>query len=311
MSSVARIFSFLMVCVVASPSLHAEEAVEHPIKPFLWEVSGNGLKVPSYLFGTIHLGDKRVTTMHPAVERAFGKSEVVLTEVPLDMASQIAIAPKMMRSDGKTLDEAIGEELAERVNEELAILNPALDSTPFQAFSTWVMATMIPMLPDQFAGRPALDKILWDRAEKEGKRTGAMETMEGQVAIFTEMNEAEQVIYLTETLKTMKEDREAGRDTIEDMKLSYVSGEVEKVQAVLEHGLGKMKESGHEELAKAFKKRIFTDRDKSMAKTIDETLKSEPGVVHFFAAGAGHFSSETSIRSHLEKVGYSVTRVLE
>jgi uncharacterized protein YbaP (TraB family) len=56
-------------------------------------------------------------------------------------------------------------------------------------------------------------------------------------------------------------------------------------------------------------KRLLTDRDVTMAATIVEMLAKEPGSVHFFAAGAGHFSSKTSIRSHLETAGYTVTRV--
>lgn len=310
-SNFARIFSFLVMCVFASPLMNAEEAVEHPVKPFLWEVSGNGLTVSSYLFGTIHLGDERITTLHPAVERAFGEAEVVMTEVPLDMASQLAIAPKMMRKDGKTLDEAIGEELASRVNEELKLINPMLDSKPFQTFSTWVMATMIPMLPDQMAGKVALDKILWDRAKSEGKRTGAIETMEGQLSVFTDMNEEEQLIFLSESLKAMKEDREAGIDTIEELKLAYVAGDLGELQEMMVRGFDEMEASGNVEMARAYKKRLFTDRDVSMAKTMSETMKGQPDVVHFFAAGAGHFSSDTSIRSHLEKAGYTVTRLME
>ena len=298
---------FGLAAVMALPVVRAQEKG----KPFLWEVSGNGLTVPSYLFGTIHLGDERVTKLHPAVERAFGKAEVVMTEVPLDMASQLAVAPKMMRSDGKMLDAAIGEELAGRVNEELALVNPALDSTPFQTLSTWVMATMIPLLPDQMAGKVALDKMLWDRAEKEGKELGAMETMDDQLSVFTEMDEGEQKVYLSETLKAMKEDRDEGVDSMEELKEAYIGGDLEKLQEIMDRGFDKMEEGETKEIAKAFKKRLFTDRDVNMAKTIGGILKAKPNVVHFFAAGAGHFSSDTSIRSHLEKAGYTVKRVAD
>lgn len=234
-----------------------------------------------------------------------------MTEVPMDMASQLAIAPKMIRTDGKTLDEAIGEKLAKRVNEELALINPALDSSSFQTLSTWTIATMIPLLPGQLAGEVALDKVLWDRAESEGKRMGAIETMEGQLSVFTTMTEEEQVNLLSESLRSMKEDREAGRDMLEEMKRSYIAGDLEKLQELLERGFDEMEAGEYAKMAKEFKKRLFTDRDKSMAETIGGVLSAEPGTVHFFAAGAGHFSSETSIRSHLEKAGYTVTRVVD
>ncbi|MBG7609027.1 MAG: TraB/GumN family protein, partial [Verrucomicrobia bacterium] len=70
-----------------------------------------------------------------------------------------------------------------------------------------------------------------------------------------------------------------------------------------------MAESEHKDLGEKFMKRLLADRDVTMAATIAEILSKEPGSVHFFAAGAGHFSSKTSIRSHLEKAGYTVTRI--
>lgn len=39
------------------------ENLEHPVKPALWKVEGKDLTKPSYLFGTIHIGDPRVTTL--------------------------------------------------------------------------------------------------------------------------------------------------------------------------------------------------------------------------------------------------------
>ncbi|MDP4624674.1 MAG: TraB/GumN family protein [Akkermansiaceae bacterium] len=301
--------SSILASALLLPSVTRAEEAAHPEKPFLWEVSGNGVSKPSYLFGTIHLGDERVTTLHPAVEKAFSEAEVVVTEVPMDMATQLGVAPKMMRMDGKTLDESIGEELAARVNEELALINPALNSKPFQSLSTWVVVTLIPMLPDQMAGKVALDKVLWDRATEENKKTAALETMDDQLAVFTAMKEEEQVLYLRETLKTLKEGREEGRDMMEELKVAYVSGDLEKLIALMDEGFADVEDEEVQVISAAFKKRLLTDRDVSMAATIDGMLAGNPNGVHFFAAGAAHFASEISIISHMEKAGYTVTRV--
>ena len=74
----------------------------------------------------------------------------------------------------------------------------------------------------------------------------------------------------------------------------------------MERGMKEMAESEHRELAGEFIKRILTGRDVTMAASIVGILGNEPGTIHFMAAGAGHFSSKTSIRSHLEKAGYTV-----
>lgn len=301
----------LSLALLAAAPVRAEEGKVERGTPFLWEISGNGLSEPSFLFGTLHVGDERVTRLHPLTERAFAKARVVMTEVPMDSASQLAAVALVMRGDGKTLDESIGEEIAERLDEELALINPALDSKPFQPLATWSVATMFPILPDQLAGREALDLILWNKAESDGKRTGALETIESQLGIFSAMTEEEQVVMLKETLEGLMEARAEGRDAMEVLKLAYISGDTGKLQTEMDRGFEELAQGKDKELAKAFLKRLFTDRDASMAKTIDHALKEEPGVVHFFAAGAGHFTSETSIRSHLEEAGYAIRRVTE
>ena len=60
--------ALLLLCTVAvafaAPSTEVKTQKLAPTKiqePMLWEISGNGLKKPSWLFGTIHIGDPRIT----------------------------------------------------------------------------------------------------------------------------------------------------------------------------------------------------------------------------------------------------------
>ena len=50
-------------------------------KPFLWRIEA---EPPSYLFGTVHVPDARVTTLPVIVRRSFRASDVLVTEIPLD-----------------------------------------------------------------------------------------------------------------------------------------------------------------------------------------------------------------------------------
>lgn len=298
----------LVAFLIMGGSLSAQEA-KHPAKPMLWKVEGQALTKPSYLFGTLHLGLEAVTTLHPEARKAFESAEVVHTELPMDPASQLAIAPLTIRKDGKTLNESIGEELAARLDEELKVINPLLDSSPFQTLSTWVITVTVTLLPDQLAGNKSLDTVLWEEAVESGKKTGALETAEGQLTIFTEMTEKEQVEMLAETLRVLKDDRKNNRDSLAVLTQAYLSGDPDKLEAEMQRGI---QEAGSPEMkkqAEKFMKRLITDRDVTMAATIAEVLEKDPATIHFFAAGAGHFSSKTSIRHHLEEAGYTVTRI--
>ena len=110
----------ILIALLLSVSLFAQSkekqaidasTLKHPVKPALWKIEGKGLEKPSYLFGSIHLGDPRVTTLHPDAEKAFVASDHFYAEIDLDPAKQMAIAPKLMRKDGKTLSESIGPDL--------------------------------------------------------------------------------------------------------------------------------------------------------------------------------------------------------
>lgn len=288
-----------------------EAAPEHPLSPLLWKVEGNGLTKPSYLFGTIHLSRGPAAVLHPAAQKAFDEAASLHTEVPMDMASQMAALPLMMRADGKTLGAAIGEDLSDQLDAEFKLINPALDSTPFQPMKTWVAALLPKLLPEQLGGGKPLDMRLWEEAAAAGKRTAGMEKVEDQTAAFNELTEPEQVILLSETLKILKKERAEGKDSTQLLIDAYLTGDPEKVVAEIDHSLLEMAEGQHAELGRKLMKRLLGDRDKIMADYIATVLKENPDTCHFFAAGAGHFCAEKSIRSHLAEAGYTLTRIKE
>lgn len=291
------------------PKVQAQAEPKHPAKPLLWKVEGKALTQPSYLFGTIHISNGAAATLHPAAQKAFDESSHFYAEVPLDQASQMATLPLMMRKDGKSLDQAIGNELSAELNAELKLINPALDSTPFQPMTTWAAAILPQILPHQLEGGKPLDLKLWEQAEAAGKKTAGMEKPEAQLIAFTELTEEQQVILLAETLKIMRKERAEGKDTAKEMIAAYVSGEPANVSAVMDRALRAMAKGEHAELGEKLMKRLLNDRDKTMADFITKTLSDQPGTCHFFAAGAGHFCSEISIATHVREAGYTVTRM--
>ena len=300
-----------LLLTIAPISVRAEEQLKHPVKPLLWKIEGGDLKKPSYLFGTIHLGGGPLNKLHPAAEKAFEESEVVLTEIPMDAKTQLGTMGKLMRKDGKTLTESIGEDLSKELDAELRAINPALSSKPFQPLCTWAIAATLPMLEIQLTGATAMDKRIWDAAVKKDKKTDAMETADSQLDIFASLTEEEQIGFLSETLRTMRKDREEGKNSIKELTDAYIQGDAALIKKLVEKSFQEMREGPQKELGEKIAEKLLPQRDKTMAATIAEKLKASPDTVHFFAAGTAHFTGEPSIRSHLEKAGYRITRIEE
>lgn len=281
-------------------------ALKHPAKPALWKVEGKDLKTPSYLFGTIHLGDARVTTLHPDAEKAFTASDHFYAEIDLDPAKQMAMAAKLMRKDGKTLSESIGPDLAKKLNATLQEISPVLNTQPFEPMKTWVIGVTVPVLGMQMSGKKALDAVLFERAQKENKVVGALETADSQVKIFDDLKEEEQISVLKTTLETLAKEKKEGKDSMKELLDLYLTESVPEIGKFLAE---MMKETnyGDKELSERLMKKVLDDRNITMAETIGKTLGDTPGKSHFFAVGAAHYTGPSAIQDLLTKKGYTIT----
>ncbi len=279
-----------------------------PDQPFLWKVEGNGLEKPSHLFGTIHLSNDRIAQLHPAAQRAFDEADVFHAEISMEMMNQVAGAMMMMRRDGKKLTDAIGPELTERLKARLEAIQPGFNIAIFQPMKTWAAAMMVVMLPYELEGREALDIILWNRAKAAGKSTAGLEKIEDQIGAFDTLDEAEQIIYLRETLAAFDDDE----DPIAGMIAAYEVGDDAKLHDLLTES---MKLDGEDEeirkISEQLIKALLTDRDVKIAAKIHDVLSKQPAKSHFFAVGAAHYLGENSIRKHLADNGYTITRIRE
>src|SRR5215467_9600700 len=69
----------------------AADSQQHLAKSLLWRITGNGLTKPSYLFGTMHLNDKRLFKFDDSVYKALENTEGMAIEVnPDEMAAYFA-----------------------------------------------------------------------------------------------------------------------------------------------------------------------------------------------------------------------------
>ena len=76
-------------------------------KQLLWEISGNGLKEKSYLFGTLHSNDKRIFDLSDSVYYAIDRANLIILEADIfelfkDIDSREDLPNTLYDKDGKT-----------------------------------------------------------------------------------------------------------------------------------------------------------------------------------------------------------------
>ncbi len=301
---------FLRALAIIAPMILtalADQAAP-PDKPLLWKIEGHSLEKPSWLFGTIHLVTPRIERLHPAVEQALETSDTLATELSFDPMIQMAGAMLMMRGDGKTLTESIGGDLQAKLEARIEAINPALGAAVFEPMKTWAVAMAVVMLPYQLEGGKALDQILWQRATDAGKETLGLERMKDQVAAFEVLDEEEQTIYLRATLENYDDNDRL----LKEMIAEYEAGDAEAIDRITTRSIERFAGGEREKaIGEKLLKSLITERDRTMAGTIDTMLREDTAKSRFIAVGAGHLVAENSIRKHLEDKGWKITRITD
>ncbi|MFN9976292.1 MAG: TraB/GumN family protein, partial [Phycisphaerae bacterium] len=97
-------------------------------QPFLWRIvkadpAGEPQTPTSWIFGTIHVPDEEVTTLHPLVQSAFDDANAAYFEI--DFIKNTGAQTKAISlPDGESLDELISAELIDRLDQRLKKLSP-------------------------------------------------------------------------------------------------------------------------------------------------------------------------------------------
>src|SRR5262245_19909122 len=118
-------------------------------KSLLWEISGNGLTKPSYLYGTIHMICKDDAMIGDSLVNAIQKSDRIYFQVDMDNLMEMLTAFKdfKMKND-TTLADLLSKEDYERVREYMESKSGFL---PFLKLETYK-----PMLASSFLLEPAI-----------------------------------------------------------------------------------------------------------------------------------------------------------
>ncbi|CAG0955117.1 MAG: polysaccharide biosynthesis protein GumN [Rhizobiaceae bacterium] len=270
----------------------------------LWKVEKAGFDA-SYLFGTMHMTDARVTTLPPAAQAAYDASSTVVIETTdvLDQATMMAAIMQkpelMMFTDQTTLQSLLAPADAATVEAALAARGIPLASVA--KMKPWMLAAMVALpaceMARKAAGLPVLDVKLAKDAEAAGKELRGLETVTDQLEAMASLPMEFHIRGLVETLKL----GDRIDDVIESMISLYVKGEVGMIwplfRAVLPDGAV---DDGYA----AFEEVMVTARNKTMA------IEAEPILMEggaFVAIGALHLPGPEGVVELLRKAGYTVT----
>lgn len=254
----------------------------------LWEISGNGLKKKSYLFGTIHIKDKRVFEFDKVLYKKLKSCKTFAMEITPDASNLAKITKGMMLEDGKTLKDIYSPEEYQLLSDTLK----KYTGMPIMLFNTMKPMVLLSMvmesqMPSEKA--EALDFHLYNYAKDKKLETLSIETPEEQIAAISNVTP-------DYVLKTFKEI--ASSDVpYEKMVKFYCSAELDSLYEYLQ-----------EEDSEGFStEQLLDERNVRMAERIAKMAKDKPV---FAAVGAGHLWGEMGVINLLKSEGFKVEPVV-
>lgn len=303
---IAALFTFNFVACKSSKDMEENslqvEKSSIPVKldnALLWKISGNGLKVPSYLYGTIHIINSEDYFLPEGTLGAMEKSHTMVFEINMndmtDISAQMGLLKEIFMKDNLTLKDLVTEE------------DYGLIETHFKKMGLPMMMfeRMKPMFLTVFAGEgmdvmglqngsmKSYEMEFFELAQKANKEVDGLETMEYQMSMFDSIPYQVQADMLVQTIKSS----DAGSDQFKQMIDIYKAQNIEGMVSMIseeDSGMG-----GYESL-------LVDQRNMNWIPIMKEQMVNGP---IFYAVGAGHLGGKNGVINLLKKEGFSVTPI--
>jgi len=290
---------FILACVLfLSISINAQS--------LLWKVSGNGLKSPSYIFGTHHLAPLSILDKVSGFKDAFNSTTQVVGELNMKDAqspeSVKKMQEKMFITNDTTAQILFNDKELETINAFLkANMGFDLSQAPKikPAFVSMVAAVFLATkaLPG-YNPKEQLDGYFQTKGEESGKKVLALETMEFQRDLLYDSQSLQRqarllVCVLSDTTKEIS--------NVKELTEAYYSFDLEKMDQLSKEKQGTScdPQPGENEL-------MIDNRNKDWAAKLPAIMKEAPS---FIAVGALHLPGKAGLINLLRKQGFKVEPV--
>lgn len=287
-------FIYLASMLFAMGSCRAQPSPNLKTNPddntLLWEVSGNGLAAPGYLYGTFHLLCKDDIKFSASLKQAVNSASVIYMELDMDDPATLFGGFMMMNmQEGKKLKDLYTADEYKRVE------NFFKDSLQtglglFQRMKPLLLMAMIypKLMPcNSISG---VEEELMKLAKEKNKEIKGLETLAFQSSIFDSIPYAEQAAEMLKTIDSL----ERSKVYFDSMMVAYKNQDMKQMELLMNN-----KEYGMEENQEL----LLDNRNRNWADQLKLIMKKE---TVFVAVGTGHLVGEKGLIALLRKEGYTV-----
>lgn len=256
----------------------------------LWKISGKNLTQPSYLFGTIHLKDKRIFLANDSINLFIKNCDTFASELHPDSLNALFFntANKNDTTDvfKKSLDDSDYEAIDKKLRNDFGLSLRQIKNKNYR-----LLKLLLNPVEEKNDDYPTfLDGYLMAIAKRMNKEIIGLENINSHESALNSLKAEEklkrEVIDLSKTVKN--------KAPHEDLIKLYLEGNINRIQ------------DNMSSLAYETQHDLIYIRNKIMAHTIDSIMKSR---TIFATCGSAHLGGDNGIIQMLKDLGYTLTPV--
>lgn len=252
----------------------------------LWEISGNGLTQPSYLFGTFHIVCKKDFTITSLLREKLLSTRQLYGELDMDAPGQeMQLALKMVMKDS-SLPQLVSDTDYRKMSDSFQKIT-GMPLTMFNNFLPFVPMSLavINMVPCSDKVQPETEfmKI----AKEHNMEVLGLETIQEQVDVINSQPRDSMISQFRNMLLNYDSSRHAMQHLVE----VYNKRDIDSIYAYMKS----------EDMSQDFETELLVKRNRKWVPLIVQAMQQKPS---FFAVGAGHLGGPDGVVSLLRKQHY-------
>ena len=257
----------------------------------LWEITGNGLQQPSYLFGTIHIICKEDFLMSDTIRNKFNRADEIYLEMDMDDPSMQSKMMQLMKlPQGETLEQLFGTDYP--VADSFFKAKTGFPIRMFNQYKPMMLQSLLyqTILP---CGLPeSYEMYFVNMAKTKGKSVNGLETLESQIAVFDSIPDQEEIKWLLEWV------RQYDKQLADFNRMLHLYTHQELNQ-MFDFIRSSPEMAGYEEV-------LLNKRNRNWIPVMEQVMHNKSA---FFAVGAGHLPGPSGVIALLRNKGFRVEPV--
>lgn len=267
------------------------QAVPAQQNALLWQITGKGLTMPSYLYGTIHMICPEDFSMSDTLKASFAKSEKIYLELDMDDPAMTMKTLQLAIMKDKSLSDLMSKEEYARLDKFMK------DSIgmPLMVFNKMKPFTLMSVLYTKVLPCKKLESYeqsFMSMAQQQKKEVLGLEKLEDQFAVFDKIPDSAEV----QMILQMINDFDGQRKEFAKMIEAYKKKDLDALSKMI---------SASPDMA-GFEDLLLVNRNKNWIPVMEKAMNAQGT---FFAVGAGHLPGNDGVITLLKKAGYTVVAV--